>query len=305
MNKMKVSVRIAAMLGALAVCGMFNSARAQEIRFDNTGAGVGGAEDSTVDPSFIQQTPATLTLSPASLTWSGSPGGLAAQQITVSNTGDLPSAAVTTGFSSGGSYFRVSGNNCGSGLAGHASCSLQVTPTISSGGSFTGTLDVSATGTNRVTAALSATVTDPCTAGEQLGSISLSNITVGKGWLSTPVPVSIPCNGGQYTVQINITGANAQYYHGKPALYFYQGSSQVGGVGLSDGTNGQGRRCCAGDYCSTFRACSSYIGSKTFTLSFSGPATMRIRNGCRGENGGWSCSQRYGQINVTLQSAGR
>jgi hypothetical protein len=146
-----------------------------------------GAEDSTSDPGFRPASPATLTLTPSGLSWIiNSGGGFSAKSVTVTNTGDMPSGALTSAVSVGASSFRITVNNC-SALDSGQSCTLQLIPTGSAAGSYSGSFDVSGVSVPRtVSGSLSAQI---CGTGYTAGPGSCVPNNCTAGTLSGyPVP---------------------------------------------------------------------------------------------------------------------
>jgi hypothetical protein len=105
---------------------------------------------------------ATLTASPASLSFGSEVVGstTAAQSVTVSNTGGA--AATISSVSASGPFAQT--NNCGTSLAAGASCTASVTFTPTATGSASGTLTVASNATNAsLSVALSGTGTSTST----------------------------------------------------------------------------------------------------------------------------------------------
>ena len=86
------------------------------------------------------RTLATDTLSATSLTFAATPEGQisASQQVTLTNTGDLP----LTGISVWASLGYQTSNNCGTTLTGQAGCSINVVFVPDQTGSEPGTLSI-------------------------------------------------------------------------------------------------------------------------------------------------------------------
>jgi hypothetical protein len=109
---------------------------------------------------------ATLSLTPATLTYAATQQGVAAaaQTITVKSTTALAAGAVTNALSgTGASSFTVT-NGCTGALLANGTCTLTVTFKPASVGALAATLTVGATGQTSVTAALSGTGSSPLTA---------------------------------------------------------------------------------------------------------------------------------------------
>lgn len=92
--------------------------------------------------------PAALSFAPATLDfqWVDGPAGTPtpAQSVTLSNSGDMPSAALNIAIDDP-THFERTGGSCGSSLAGGASCTVELRAMATGNGDFTGTLAASGT----------------------------------------------------------------------------------------------------------------------------------------------------------------
>ncbi len=139
------------------------------------------------------QSPATDTLNPASLTFGQQQTGTtsAAQQVTLTNAGDVPLTLVTA-VVTGGDFAAT--NSCGTSLAAHSSCAVNVVFVPTAVGTRTGTLQV--TDQFRIqTVPLSGSGLAP--AGVSLSPSVVSFGAVGVGLNSASTPVVLTNNGGE------------------------------------------------------------------------------------------------------------
>ena len=147
----------------------------------------------TAQLSGVGQAPATDTLSPLSLTFAQQQVGStsAAQQITLTNAGDVALTLIAASVTSGD--FTAT-NACGSSLAPHSSCAVSVTFVPKAVGNETGVLTIS--DQVRVqTVPLSGTGYAP--AGVSLTPILLTFANTGVGLNAAAQTVQLTNNGGQ------------------------------------------------------------------------------------------------------------
>ena len=146
----------------------------------------------TAQLSGIGQAPATDTLSPASLSFAQQQVGTisSAQQVTLTNAGDVPLTLIAASVTSGD--FAAT-NACSNSLAPHSSCAVTVTFVPTAVGTRTGTLTVSdQVRTQSVT--LSGTGVAP--PGVSLTPTTISFGSYGVGLDSPPQTVTLTNNGG-------------------------------------------------------------------------------------------------------------
>jgi hypothetical protein len=171
---------------------------------------VDGASDSTEDPNVQMLRPPALYLSPSTLTWSGQASSLGSRSVTLTNNGEYPAQSITIRITSGSSYFRYSGG-C-SQLNPGSSCSITITPTISTAGNFNGTLDASpgfGTGATANLVASGITVPRPAALSVSPSSITWTGTvnTVNSQVRSVTVTNTGDLTAG--TITGGMTGANA------------------------------------------------------------------------------------------------
>ncbi len=152
----------------------------------------GSAGTQTAQLSGTGQAPATDTLSPPSLTFAQQQVGTisAAQQVTLTNAGDVPLTEITAAVASGD--FAAT-NACSSSLNPHSSCAITVTFVPTAVGTRTGTLTI----TDQVrtqTVTLSGTGVAP--PGVSLTPQTVSFGSMGVGLSATSQTVTLTNNGG-------------------------------------------------------------------------------------------------------------
>ncbi len=162
--------------------------------FTPTAAGTASGSLTVTDNA--SGSPQTVTLSGSSTSVSVSPASLtltpssASQTVTLANAGSSSVAITSIAVTAGSSNFSES-NNCGSSLAGGASCTITVKFTSSGSGTVTGTLTVTdAAGTQTVSLS---------------GSSSVSN--------TAQVTVSFGPNGYQGAPAASSTSETISYYN--------------------------------------------------------------------------------------------
>ena len=136
--------------------------------------------------------PATDTLAPLSLNFSGSTVGTAsaAQSVTLTNNGDVPLLLVSASVTSG-EFTAV--NSCGTSLAAHSTCSIRVSFAPKSVGSQIGTLVISDVQRAQV---VTLTGTAVAAAGVTLAPGALSFPQTGVGNATAPQIATLTNNGG-------------------------------------------------------------------------------------------------------------
>ena len=115
----------------------------------NTGWSAGQLSDFAVFPAVGGTSTATLSVTPASLTFASQTVNTTsgAQTVTVKNTGTA--TATVSGISASGDFAQT--NNCGSQVAAGASCTASVTFTPTASGTRTGVLSVQSNAPNSPT----------------------------------------------------------------------------------------------------------------------------------------------------------
>ena len=136
--------------------------------------------------------PATDTLSPLALTFTGSTVGTgsAPQSVTLTNDGDVALILVSANVTSG-DFTAV--NSCGTSLAAHSTCSIAVTFTPKSVGSQTGTLVVSDVQRAQVVTLAGTAIAGP---GVTLAPGTLTFPQTGVGNATAPQIATLTNNGG-------------------------------------------------------------------------------------------------------------
>jgi len=140
----------------------------------------------------VGQAPATDTLAPPTLTFAQQQIGSAsaAQQVTLTNSGDVPLTLINAQVSAGD--FAVV-NGCGASLPGHATCALSVTFVPTATGTRAGTLTVSDEFRSQT---VSLTGVGVAPAGVSLSPVALSFAATGVGLVSGAQAVTLTNNGG-------------------------------------------------------------------------------------------------------------
>jgi hypothetical protein len=194
-----------------------NSDCALSISFAPTQAGaaigtlslVDDAGTQTVTLSGTGATTATDTLSVTSLSFPAiaSEQSSAAQNITLTNNGDLPLASIGVSVSAG---FRQS-NTCGTQLTGHASCAISIVFAPAATGSITGTLTIS-DAIKTQTIALSGIGLEP--PGITLAPTQISFSAQPVGQVASPITLTITNTGGAPMINIGfqIAGQSASSF---------------------------------------------------------------------------------------------
>ncbi len=153
----------------------------------------GSVGTQTAQLSGVGQAPATDTLAPVSLTFGQQLVGSTStvQQVTLTNAGDVPLTLIAATVSSGD---FTAANGCGSSLAPHSTCAINVSFVPKAVGLSTGVLTVS--DQVRVqTVPLSGTGT--AAAGVSVTPLSLSFGSMGVGLSAPAQTVTLTNNGGQ------------------------------------------------------------------------------------------------------------
>ncbi|MGW1001913.1 choice-of-anchor D domain-containing protein [Streptomyces sp. NPDC002520] len=130
----------------------FSAATARYVRVNitaNTGWNAAQLSDFEVFPSDGGSSPATLSASPTSLTYSTQALNTAssAQTVTVTNTGTA--AATVSGITVTGDFSQT--NTCGASIAANASCTVSVTFAPTASGTRTGDLSIASNASNGTT----------------------------------------------------------------------------------------------------------------------------------------------------------
>jgi parallel beta-helix repeat protein len=145
-------------------------------------------------PVYPPPPPQGVTASPTALNFGSQVTGTSSSARTVTLTNNNTSAASVSAIAASGDYSET--NNCGSSIAGGASCTVNVTFTPTTTGPRTGTLTAAAGGTT-ATVSLSGTGTAP---GPNL-SASPASLSFGK--------TVVGASGGSQTATITNTGTAA------------------------------------------------------------------------------------------------
>ncbi len=194
-----------------------NSDCALSITFAPTQAGpaigtlslVDDAGTQTVTLSGTGATTATDTLSLTALSFAATASGQssAAQNVTLTNNGDLPLTSIGVSVSAG---FRQS-NTCGTQLTGNASCAISIVFAPAAAGSITGTLTIS-DAIKTQTIALSGIGVEPPAIAVAPTQISFSAQPVGQAAL--PITLSITNTGGapMNNIGFQIAGQSASSF---------------------------------------------------------------------------------------------
>lgn len=233
-----------------------------------TGAATGSltvvddAGTQTVALSGTGAAPPTDTLSPASLTFSGTIIGQlsAPQTVTLTNSGGEPLTGIAATVSG---PFQVS-SNCGTQLAANASCAISVVYAPSTAGTQTGTLTV-ADALKTQTVALTGTGLLPPVIAMSPTSLSFSSQPVGTA--SAPLTLTVSNTGGapMANVGFQITGlSTGSFATGSTTCgaTLANGSSCTVQVIFSPAT--------AGGNAATLTATSSTLGVKPVSIALSG-----------------------------------
>jgi hypothetical protein len=210
-----------------------NSDCALSLTFVPTQAGAATGTLSLVDAAGTQTvalsgtgaTAATDALSPTTLSFPDTPSGQqsAAQNVTLTNSGDLPLTSIGATVSAG---FQQS-STCGTQLTGHASCVISVVFAPTAIGSISGNLSVSdAIKTQTIT--LFGTGLQPPAIGVTPAQLSFSAQPVGQAAL--PITLSITNTGGAPMNNIGFQIA------GQSASSFSQSASTCGAA-LNSGSS--------------------------------------------------------------------
>ena len=149
----------------------------------NTGS-AGQLSDFAVFPAVGGTTTATLSVTPASLTFASQTVNTTsgAQTVTVKNTGTA--TATVSAISASGDFSQT--NNCGTSIAAGASCTASVTFTPTASGTRTGVLSITGNASNSpTTVALTGTG-----AGSVNTNLALGQPTSASGFTQTYVPAN-------------------------------------------------------------------------------------------------------------------
>ena len=136
--------------------------------------------------------PATDTLSPLSLTFAQQQIGTtsAAQQVTLTNAGDVALTLITASTSPGD--FAVT-NSCGNSLAAHSTCAFSVTFSPTAPGMRSGTLTIADQFRSQTVLLNGIGVAPP---GVSLTPVSLAFAPTGVGLTALPLTLTLTNNGG-------------------------------------------------------------------------------------------------------------
>jgi len=191
-------------LGASASCTL-------SIAFTPLASGARSAQLSLTDSTGTQtaaltgtgDAPATDTLTPASLTFAQQTIGTtsAAQSVTLTNSGDVALTLLSTSLAPGD---FTAANTCGTSLAAHSTCAVQVNfiPTA------TGTRSAMLTVTDQFRSQLVAlTGTGIAPPGVSLSPTALIFAATGVGLTSAPQALTLTNNGGQPLTLTSITSS--------------------------------------------------------------------------------------------------
>ncbi len=176
---------------------------------------------------------ATLSLTPATLTYGATQMGVAAatQAITVKTTAALAAGAVTNALSGTGATSFSVANGCTAALAINGTCTLTVTFKPASVGALAATLTVGATGQTSVTAALAGTGTSPLS----LTPASLS-FTGTVGTATAAQTISVKTTAALAGVSVAITGAGFTQTNTCAATLVANGTCAINVVYTASGT---------------------------------------------------------------------
>jgi hypothetical protein len=176
---------------------------------------------------------ATLSLTPATLTYGATQMGVAAatQAITVKTTTALAAGAVTNALSGTGATSFSVANGCTAALAVNGTCTLTVTFKPASVGALSATLTVGATGQTSVTAALAGTGTSPLS----LTPASLS-FTGTVGTATAAQTISVKSTAALAGVSVAITGAGFTQTNTCAATLVANGTCVISVVYTATGT---------------------------------------------------------------------
>jgi hypothetical protein len=184
------------------------------------------------------------TVSPTSLSFGTIPAGTSssAQTVTLSNPTGAATLTVSVAISS--SYSQT--NNCGSSLAGGASCTISVTFSPATGGTISGAVSITNSETNSpITVALSGTGTSAPTVPIGLAATSDGSDTIELSWNAstgtTPITYNVyrgTASGGESTTAL-ATNVSATAYTdtsvspGTTYYYKISATNSLGTTGLS------------------------------------------------------------------------
>jgi hypothetical protein len=160
---------------------------------------VDSAGTQTAQLTGIGNSPATDTLTPSNLTFGQQLVGTtsAVQQVTLSNAGDVPLTLIAASVTSGD---FTAANACGTSLAAHSSCAINVAFVPTATGVRTGTLQVTDQFRTQ-TVALAGTGVAP--AGVSLSPASLTFDQTGVGLSSAGITITLTNNGGVALTQLS------------------------------------------------------------------------------------------------------
>jgi hypothetical protein len=170
---------------------------------------IDGAGTQTATLNGTGANPPTDVLSPVSVSFPATAVGelSAAQPVLLSNTGDLPLDAIVVSISG---PFQTS-NNCGTELAAHAACTIEVVFAAAQLGSETGLLTVAdAVRTRTVT--LEGTGTQAAVLSANPGSLTFAEQAVGVASVSQPLTITNTGGATAANIGFQITGSGASSF---------------------------------------------------------------------------------------------
>jgi hypothetical protein len=159
--------------------------------------------------------PATDTLSPTTLTFTGTVEGQlsSAQTVTLTNSGSVPLLAIVISVS--GAFQQT--NDCANILAANSSCAISVQFDPTAAGPQTGSLSImDATRTQPETVALSGTGVSPPALGVSSTSLNFAAVTVGQASTAQTVTVSNTGGAPLANVGFQINGLSASSFSCSP-----------------------------------------------------------------------------------------
>jgi hypothetical protein len=148
-----------------------------------------------VSPATDGLAPLSLTFAPQEITTAS-----AAQQVTLTNAGDIPLTLISASVS--GDFPVV--NGCGASLAGHSSCGFQVSYIPKSVGAETGTLSVTDEFRTQTVALTGTGLAPPGVSISPTGSLAFAALAVGQ--TSAGQAVTLTNNGG---LPLTLSGVQA------------------------------------------------------------------------------------------------
>ncbi len=153
---------------------------------------VDSAGTQTAQLTGVGQSPATDTLTPAALTFAAQQVGTtsAAQQVSLSNAGDVPLTLVTAAITAGD--FTAT-NSCGPTLAAHSSCAISVAYVPKSTGAAAGSLQITDQFRTQTVALSGSGLAPP---GVSISPSTINFAATGVGLNSSATSVLLTNNGG-------------------------------------------------------------------------------------------------------------